>query len=190
MLDRLTRNIEALMFASDRPLSLQDLCDLTGCGPDAAAGALEQLREALEEMGSSIILAELAGGWRFVTDPSLGDVVSQLFEDKRPGRLSRASIETLAVIAYNQPCTKAAVEAIRGVDCDSAVRSLLERGLVRICGRQETAGRPLTYATTDQFLSSFGLLDLEHLPRRREIEEILASGPPLEGSGELFPHEG
>jgi len=186
MLDRLARSIEALLFASDRPLSLQDICDLTGCGPEAAAASLEAIRVSLMEDSHSILLAELAGGWRMVTDPALGDLVAQIFDERRPGRLSRAAIETLAVVAYNQPCTKSAVEAIRGVDCDSAIRSLLERELVRICGRQETAGRPLTYATTEQFLAYFGLSNLEHLPRRREIDELLASWPPVEQSGDLF----
>jgi segregation and condensation protein B len=186
MLDRLARSIEALLFATDRPLSLSDLCDMTGCGPEAAAESLESIRSSLEEHAHSILLVELAGGWRLVTDPELGDLVAQMFDDRRPGRLSRAAIETLAVVAYNQPCTKAAVEAIRGVDCDSAVRSLLERDLVRICGRQETPGRPLTYATTDSFLAYFGLSDLEHLPKRREIDELLAAGPPAEQSGDLF----
>jgi len=190
MLDRLARGIEALLFASERPLSLQDLCDLTGSGPESAATALEAVRSSLEEQGHSILLVELAGGWRLVTDPDLGDLVSQLFEERRPGRLSRAAIETLAVIAYNQPCTKAAVEAIRGVDCDSAIRSLLERDLVRICGRQETPGRPLTYATTGQFLSYFGLSDIEHLPRKREIDELLSSGPVPEQPGDLFEQSG
>jgi segregation and condensation protein B len=159
MLDRLARNVEALLFAADRPLSLQDICDLTGCGPDAAAQSVEAIRTSLEADAHAILLAELAGGWRLVT---------------------------LAVVAYNQPCTKSAVEAIRGVDCDSAIRSLLERELIRICGRQETAGRPLTYATTDQFLAYFGLSDIEHLPRRREIDELLAAGPTAEQTGDLF----
>jgi segregation and condensation protein B len=186
MLDRLARNVEALLFAADRPLSLQDICDLTGCGPDAAAQSVEAIRTSLEADAHAILLAELAGGWRLVTDPSMGDLVAQMYDERRPGKLSRAAIETLAVVAYNQPCTKSAVEAIRGVDCDSAIRSLLERELIRICGRQETAGRPLTYATTDQFLAYFGLSDIEHLPRRREIDELLAAGPPAEQSGDLF----
>lgn len=176
MLDRLARMIEGLLFASDRPLSAEDLCELTGCGADAARQALLRIADTLETDGHAMLLLESAGAWRLATDPELGPVVSRLFDDRRPGRLSRASMEALAVIAYNQPCTKAAVEAVRGVNCDSALRSLLERGLVRICGRQETAGRPLMYSTTEGFLSYFGLKDLDHLPRRREIEELLSGG--------------
>jgi segregation and condensation protein B len=185
MLDRLARDVEALLFATDRPLTIEDICDLTGGGPDSVAQALERVRESLEEEGHSLSIVELAGGHRMVTDPSHGEMVAQLFEDRRPGRLSRAAIESLAVIAYNQPCTRAAVESIRGVNCDSALKSLLERDLIRICGRQDTVGRPLTYSTTDAFLAYFGLGSIEHLPRKREIGELLANGLPPEPS-DLF----
>lgn len=185
MLDRMARTVEGLLFAADRALSLEDLCEMTGSGPETVQQALERVHSSLEEHGHAMILLETGGSWRMVTDPSLGETVSQLYEDRRPGKLSRAAVETLAVIAYNQPCTRAAIEAIRGVNCDSAVKSLLERGLVRICGRQETPGRPLTYSTTDGFLSYFGLNDLDHLPRKREIEELIGS-ESIPGENDLF----
>jgi len=181
MLDVTARIVEGLLFASDRPLSLDEICDLTGSGPETVTGALERIQAALEEEGHAMILQEAAGSWRMVTDPGVGSSVAQLFEDRRPGRLSRAAVEALAVIAYNQPCTRAAIEAIRGVNCDSALKSLLERGLIRISGRQETPGRPLTYSTTDGFLNYFGLNDIDHLPRKREIEELIGSGGDGEG---------
>ncbi|NLP05634.1 SMC-Scp complex subunit ScpB [Candidatus Fermentibacteria bacterium] len=186
MLDRLSRDIEALLFATDRPLSIDELCELTGSGEDSVSQAIERLKAALEESGHSLVIAEIAGGFRLMTDATHGETVAQLFEDRRPGRLTRAAIETLAVVAYNQPCTRAAVEAVRGVNCDSALKSLLERNLIRICGRQETVGRPLTYATTEDFLSYFGLSDIDHLPRRREIEEILSTGMPAGQDSDLF----
>lgn len=175
MLDRLAREVEGLLFAADRSLPLEEICDITGCGLESIMQALNRIHSALEDEGHSMILMETAGSWRLVTDPSLGETVAQLFEDRRPGRLSKAAVETLAVIAYNQPCTRVAMESIRGVNCDSAVKSLMERGLVKICGRQETPGRPLTYSTTEGFLSYFGLNDLDHLPRKREIEELMGS---------------
>ncbi len=186
MLDRLAREVEGVLFATDRPLTLAEICEVTGCGEETATAALERIAVSLEEGGHAMMLTENGGAWRMVTDPGLGGVVARLFDERRPGRLSRAAVEALAVIAYNQPCTRAAVEAIRGVNCDSAIKSLIERGLVRICGRQETVGRPLTYSTTDGFLSYFGLSDLDHLPRRGEIEDLLGSGD-LEGRGaDLF----
>lgn len=173
MLDRLARQIEALMVAADEPLSLLRLCELTGCGAESAEQAIERIDEELASGGHAIVVARLAGGFRIVTDPDLGDVVSQLFAGRRQSRLTRAALETLAVIAYRQPATRAQVEAVRGVNSDSAVRTLMERGLIRIAGRQETPGRPLLYGTTDEFLEYFGLGSIEHLPRMEEIETLL-----------------
>jgi len=121
-------------------------------------------------------IAYLAGGYRLVTEPALGTVVSRLFEGRRPGKLTRAALETLAVVAYSQPCTRAHVEAVRGVNCDSAMKTLLERDFLAISGRMETPGRPLLYGTTHAFLEYFGLARLEHLPRLDEIGNLLALG--------------
>ncbi len=185
MLDVTARAIEGLLFAADRPLSIEEICDLTGSGADTVTQAIGRIRASLEDEGHAMILQEAAGTWRMVSDPAIGATVAQLYEERRPGRLSRAAVETLAVIAYNQPCTRAAIEAIRGVNCDSAVKSLLERSLIRICGRQETPGRPLTYSTTEGFLNYFGLDDIDHLPRRREIEELIGSEGAADGA-DLF----
>lgn len=185
MLDVTARTIEGLLFAADRPLGLEEICDLTGSGADTVLQAIGRIRAALEDEGHAMIVQEAAGTWRMVTDPAIGATVAQLYEERRPGRLSRAAVETLAVIAYNQPCTRAAIEAIRGVNCDSAVKSLLERSLIRICGRQETPGRPLTYSTTEGFLNYFGLEDIDHLPRRREIEELIGTEGAADGA-DLF----
>jgi len=174
MLDQLARQIEALLAAAEEPLSLDRICELTGCGTESAEQAVERIERELGSGGHGIIVAKLAGGYRIVTDPELGSVVAQLFEGKRRSRLSRAALESLAVVAYRQPVTRAQIEAVRGVNSDSAVRTLLERDLIRITGREEVPGRPLLYGTTDSFLEYFGLSDLGHLPRMDEIESLLS----------------
>jgi len=186
ILDRLAREVEALVFASEEPLSVRELCELTGSGEDSIHQALDRVNSAFIEQHHALGLVEVAGGIRIATQEEFGDVVSQLFEGKKPGKLSRASLETLAVIAYRQPCTRVAVESIRGVNCDSAIRTLLERDMIKIDGRMETPGRPLIYATTREFLKYFGLSDLDHLPRFEEIEELLGMSSTEMEERDLF----
>ena len=191
MLDRLAREVEALLMAAEKPLSVEHLCELTGAGAEAVEQAVSRVESALALGGHAMQAVFLAGGYRLVTDPELGAVVSRLFEGRRPGRLTRAALETLAVVAYSQPCTRAHVEAVRGVNCDSAMKTLLEREFVTIAGRMETPGRPLLYSTTPAFLEYFGLGSLEHLPRLDEIGNLLALGADdLErAAGELTEEE-
>ncbi|MCD4847569.1 MAG: SMC-Scp complex subunit ScpB [Candidatus Aegiribacteria sp.] len=174
ILDRLAREVEALIFASDAPLSIEQLCEYTGSGEDSVHQALDRLNKAFLDQQHALMIIEVAGGYRLATDKDFGSIVSQLFEGRKPGKLSRAALETLAVIAYSQPCTRMAIESIRGVNCDSAIRTLLERDMIRISGRMETPGRPLLYSTTRVFLEYFGLTDLDHLPRSSEISELLS----------------
>jgi segregation and condensation protein B len=188
MLDRLAREVEALLMACETSLSIEYLCELTGSGPESIEQALERVGRALDDGGHSMTVLNVAGGYRLATRQEYGTLVSQLFEGRRPGRLTRAALETLAVIAYSQPCTRASIESVRGVNCDSALRTLLERELVRIEGRQESPGRPLLYATTDRFLEYFGLNSLDHLPRMDEIGELLAGG--LEDIEAVLPGQG
>lgn len=173
ILDRLAREIEALIFASDSPLTVSELCELTGSGEDSVEQALGRIDSSFGEQQHALTIIQVGGGYRLATEVEFGPVVSQLFEGRKPGRLSRAALETLAVVAYSQPCTRTAIESIRGVNCDSAIRTLLERDMVRISGRRETPGRPLLYSTTQVFLEYFGLADLDHLPRMEEIADLL-----------------
>jgi segregation and condensation protein B len=189
ILDKLAREIEAVIFAADGPVEMETLARVTGAMEDSILQALDRIEGALREGGHAMILRRVGSGWRIVTDPALGEVVSALFEDRRPGRLSRAALETLAVVAYSQPCTRAEVEEIRGVSCDSALRTLLEREMIRIAGRREQPGRPLLYATTPEFLLYFGLDDLDHLPRLDEISELLQT-PPEELEPDTTESEG
>ena len=186
ILDRLAREVEALIFASDAPLSIDKLCEYTGSGEDSVHQALDRLNKAFLDQQHALIIIEIAGGYRLATDKDFGSIVSQLFEGRKPGKLSRAALETLAVIAYSQPCTRMAIESVRGVNCDSAIRTLLERDMIRISGRMETPGRPLLYSTTRVFLEYFGLTDLDHLPRSEEIAELLCMSSSEMEEKDLF----
>jgi segregation and condensation protein B len=168
--DRLESIVASLLFASDRALSVSDLKKLTN-ERDAKklTAALEALRERHAETG--IQLANMAGGWQFRTNPVNAPWVSQLIAGK-PQRLSRAMLETLAIVAYRQPITRPEIDEIRGVDCGPVLKTLLDRGLVRILGKKEDVGRPMLYGTTPDFLKTFSLKDLSELPTLREFHEL------------------
>jgi segregation and condensation protein B len=133
------------------------------------AAALEQLKIEYGQQGRAFQLAEKAEGWQLVSDPAYAPWVRQLFPAVKPARLTPPSLETLAIIAYRQPITRADVEAVRGVAVDGVLQNLMERGLVKIGGRAEVPGRPLLYETTQFFLEHFGLRDLDELPNAEEL---------------------
>jgi segregation and condensation protein B len=165
--DRLMPVLEAVVFAAADPLPVRRICTVV----DGATTA--EVKAALAELqrrcaGRGVRLVEVAGGWQFRTAPEQHEVVKRLFKE-RPFRLTRASIETLAVVAYRQPVTRAEVEAIRGVDVAGVLELLAERRLVRVAGRRDVPGRPLVYATTQEFLEMFGLKDLKSLPTLAEL---------------------
>lgn len=169
--------IEALLFASSDPLSADALRDLLSSAEEVPVAldrvdtALEALRARYAGEGAGIQLVEIGGGWEFRTRAELADYVRQLFKQP-PVRLTRAALEVLSVVAYRQPCTRADVEDIRGVDCSRVLRALLERGLIRIIGKADDIGRPLLYGTSPQFLEFFGLNSLGELPTLREYTEL------------------
>ena len=160
------RMIEALLFAAAEPLSEADLAARLPHGADIAAG-LDALRALYAERG--VELACVAGRWRFQTAPDLAFLMSE--EREEPRRLSRAAQETLAIVAYHQPVTRADIEAVRGVQASRGTLDvLLELGLVRMRGRRRTPGRPITYGTTEGFLEHFGLAGLADLPGAAEMK--------------------
>ncbi len=167
--ERLDSIVESLLFAAGAPLPLRRMVDVLN-GPSAKEikGALERLIADYDSSGRGIHLLAVAGGYQFRTAPENAEWVRMLLRE-RPARLGRAALETLAIVAYKQPATRAEVEAIRGVDADSAISSLMAKRLIKIAGRKETVGRPLTYATTAEFLEVFGLKDLGELPALKEI---------------------
>jgi segregation and condensation protein B len=169
----LTRFVEALLFVAQRPLTVAQVARPLRTTFAAVRKAFRAIGEAFAERG--IRLIEVAGGFQLRTAPECADVVRR-FMDVKPLRLSKAAMETLAVVAYRQPVTKPDVDEIRGVDSGSAVKLLLDRNLVRILGRKEEPGRPLLYGTTQPFLEFFGLTNLNDLPSLREYAELSEDG--------------
>jgi segregation and condensation protein B len=181
----ITPHIEALIFASDKPLSTLELLDLVNnalafiddkASPDEVESAIEAIREKYASEFYSFEMKESGGGWQFLTKKEFHKTIAQLNADKYLKKLSVASLETLAIIAYKQPVTKSEIENIRGVNCDYAVQKLLEKELVIIAGRNEDAvGKPLIYATSKSFMDYFGINGPEDLPKIREVlmEELV-----------------
>ncbi len=164
--------IESLLFVADEPLAIDRLKKIL---PEVDAKQIRQamttLTEMYDENGTSFYLEEVAGGYQLRTRPEYTQWIKRLVQPK-PARLSRAALETLAIVAYKQPVVRADIEHIRGVDSGGVLRLLMERNLVRILGRKEIPGRPLIYATTKLFLEVFGLKDLRELPTPEEIESL------------------
>jgi segregation and condensation protein B len=170
--ETLARELAVLLFASPEPLTQGRITELLGDpAPGRVAAVLERLAAELDASPLPIVLKKIAGGWRLVSDPELAGVVERLLAQERPERISAAALETLAIIAYRQPVTKAEIEAIRGVQAAPVLRSLIDRGLVRVTGRADQPGAPLLYGTTREFLERFGLGALKDLPRDGELIE-------------------
>jgi len=199
----LSQVIEALLFAAQKPLTARELVSaIKGAGGEdellpnefaqtteaQVAAALEQLKIEYGQQGRAFQLAEKAEGWQLVSDPSYAPWVRQLFPAVKPARLTPPSLETLAIIAYRQPITRADVEAVRGVAVDGVLQNLMERGLVKIGGRAEVPGRPLLYETTEFFLEHFGLRDLDELPNAEELRtRYLPTAPRKEADAPVEP---
>ena len=142
--------------------------------------AIETLSTRYEEQGHAFVLLERADGWRVFTNPSFSVWVRELFPGKKPSRLSPPALETLAIIAYRQPITKAGVEAVRGVSVDGVLQTLLDRNILRIAGRADLPGRPLLYETTDLFLEHFGIKSIDELPNAAELRAVKLPQPDSE----------
>jgi segregation and condensation protein B len=175
---RLEPAIEALLFSSDQPLPLTLLSEALEAPAEELTAALHNLGREYAERGAGVELREIAGGWMVVTTTEQAEWVGRMLRGKRRMRLSRAALETMAIIAYKQPVTKSEVEAIRGVDSSGVLATLLERNLVTIRGRSKVVGRPLLYGTTQEFLEYFGLRDLGELPRPEELRALVAAREP------------
>lgn len=171
---KLKAAVEALLYVSEDPLPVNKMRESLG---DEAG--LEEIREAVASIaaefdseGRGVRLAELAGGYQIVTRPEYAAYVKKL-QKIRPPKLSAQALETLAIIAYRQPIIRAEIEGVRGVSADGVIKTLLERRLIRIAGRQDVPGKPMMFATTNEFLQYFGLKDLASLPSLRELEREL-----------------
>lgn len=170
----LQRKIEALLFVAGEALSLKELARLTGAPETDVAAAIQRIDEAYAERG--IVLREIAGGYRFATATEVRDVVEAYLLPPKTA-LSPAAMETLAIVAYLQPVTKAEIEQLRGVNVDGVIKTLIERRLVVEAGRKDVVGRPILYKTSDEFLEAFGLRSLNDLPPLEEQAD--GEGLPL-----------
>jgi segregation and condensation protein B len=171
-MDDLKAIIESLVFVSETPISAKKLGEiLNTVEVNEIAQVLDDLMRDYEERKSGLRLAEVAGGYQFRTRDDLGPWVKKL-KGMKPALLSRAALETLAVIAYRQPVMKSEIEKVRGVDVSGTLKGLLEKNLVRIVGRKDVPGRPIIYGTTRKFLEVFNLKDLSELPTLRELREL------------------
>lgn len=170
--ERIKSILESLIFVSDEPLPLNRLAQLIEFEDKKELRAiLEEMKEESSSRRGGIELVEVAGGYQYRTVPENAQWVAKLFSEK-PQRLTRPSLETLAIVAYKQPITRQEVERIRGVDSGGVLKTLLERNLVKIVGRQDVPGRPVLYGTTTEFLEFFGLKSLADLPPLRDIAEL------------------
>jgi segregation and condensation protein B len=175
MAENLKHIVESLLFVSETPLTMDQLKNiLEGEETDAIRAAVDALVGEYEQRNGGFVLKQVAGGYQFRTQGRYNEWIKRLIRPNAP-RLSKAALETLAIIAYNQPLIRSDIEHIRGVDSGGVIRMLMERKLIRVLGRKEIPGRPLIYATTKHFLEVFELKDLKDLPTPREIEELSQS---------------
>ena len=174
MKEELSAIIEALLFASDTPLNIQKIKSII---EDVTATeikkSISKINNRYEKSQSALNIVEVADGYQIVTRNIFAKYIQQLYKGRAASRLTYRGLETLAIIAYKQPITKQEMESIRGVNVDGVVKTLLERNLISIVGRQKAPGNPLLYGTTKYFLEYFGLTNLEALPKLKEIDELL-----------------
>lgn len=164
--------VEAMLFASGDTVSLETLAEIIGVDKKTLGLLISRMMDNFIEQNRGIQIREIDGGYQLCSKPEYFDYVKRLFEPRQKQGLSQAALEALAIIAYNQPITKAGVERIRGVSSDSAVNSLIERNLIKESGRMDAPGRPILYETTEEFLRAFGYRSLSDLPRMDDFMNI------------------
>jgi segregation and condensation protein B len=171
--EKVKRIIEAILFATDKPLSMHRIKEvLEEVEMEIIKSSVSALKEEYESQGRSFRIVEVAGGIQLITDSQYAPWLKRLYRQDKPDKLSSPALETLAIIAYRQPVTRADIEFIRGVNVDGVIRGLLERGLIKIKGRKDTVGRPFVYGTTREFLECFGLNSLADLPKLKESDVV------------------
>lgn len=174
----LKKVLETLLFITDAPLPvsrISQLCEVRN--KERLEGALQELRKIYDDEGRTLQVMQVAGGWQLATRPEYGIWVRKLFHNKMTVRLTQAALETLCIIAYKQPLTRAEIEAIRGVEVIGPLETLTQRKLITVVGRRESIGRPILYGTTSEFLRQFGLNSLDDLPKLEtfNIENVAAA---------------
>lgn len=161
--------LEALLFVSGEPVALADLKTITDLPEIEIKQALDEMIQEYRQADRGILIMEIANGYQMVTNPAYAQQIKKMKSSGTANKLSLPALETLAIIAYNQPIIKAEVEQIRGVNSDGVVKNLLDKRLIKIVGRKEVPGKPLLYGTTREFLQYFGLKDLTELPTLKEL---------------------
>lgn len=171
-----TAVVEALIFVADEPIGAKTISDVLKMGQQEVQAAIAQLAEEFNARNGGLHLREIAGGWQFATRPEHHEYIRAFLKSRPSAKLSLASLETLAVIAYKQPITVPEILEIRGVQSPSAIKTLLDKRLIVAKGRKETIGRPMMYGTSKEFLIQFGLKDLSELPSIEDFEDLAAEG--------------
>ncbi len=171
--------VEALVFASSEPVTAERIASVLDISPETVASAVEALNSAYEMQGRSFRILMISGGYQHRTLPDFAEQIRSLGRQVAAGKMSLQALETLAIIAYRQPISRAEVDKIRGVNASGVIKTLIEKKLVTVTGRAQVLGRPLLYGTTAQFLRHFGLAGLDQLPRESELQVLLEehSGP-------------
>lgn len=172
-MNELRAAIEAILFVSNEPVTLDELVDALGSDAGSVTRELDGMKKSLDDNPGGFTLEQTAGGWRYASRPEHEAVLKKYFAKKGEGRLSIAALETLAIIAYRQPITAPEVSDIRGVNTTGVLRTLLERHLIRVSGRKAVVGSPFLYRTTREFLIHFGLNDIRDLPRLEEFGDLI-----------------
>jgi segregation and condensation protein B len=174
--------IEALLFSCDKPILIEQIKNIfQDLEPSQIRNIFEELKSEYENQERGIRITEVAGGFQMVTAPKFANFLKKFYKGERKERLSRAALETLAIISYKQPVTKLQIASIRGVDVDGVINNLKQLGIIRIVGRRKAPGRPFLYGTTRQFLEYFGLRSLEELPKVEDFPKMEA----VDGSGSI-----
>jgi len=188
--------VEALIFVSEKPITLDQIKKVLEIDGIQIKKIIEELKSDLEASGRGMRIIEIAGGYQMIASPSFSPFLKKLFKNRTSEKLSRQALESLAIIAYKQPLTKAEIESLRNVNVDGVMKSLLDKNLIRICGRKKIPGRPFVFGTTREFLEHFGLRSLQDLPKMEEFTtmaeakenndiEPLAETETAEGENEL-----
>lgn len=169
-LDREAALLETILFLESEPLDEASLARVSGLGKEVVEAALERLKEALSGEAHGLALTEMGGGWMLAPKRELWDILKDRYGRKNEQKLSRAAMETLSIIAYSQPVTRAEVEAIRGVAADNMIRFLLDKTFIKEVGKKDAPGKPIQYGTTKEFLKFFRLGSIADLPKLDELE--------------------
>jgi segregation and condensation protein B len=190
VIDEQVQIVEALLFASEKPLTESRVRSILETDEPINLEAItEELNQHYTETDRAFFIMKVAGGYQLVTHKQFEPYIKKLYVSSSRMRLSQAALETLSIIAYKQPISRPDVDSIRGVNSDGVIRTLLERDLLVITGREDQPGRPLLYGTSEEFLRYFGLNSLDDLPKLREIDKMMAEGDHDELPDDLTQEE-